>query len=66
VGPGLIFLARISTNTSKDIEKLLEELQKQNAEQRELLNNLSESEPHFLLCARRTFLTLFYLTRLAC
>jgi len=34
---------RIANEGKPDIEKLLEELQKQNAEQRELLNNLSEN-----------------------
>jgi hypothetical protein len=39
-----VFLVRVTINAFTGIEKLLEELQKQNAEQRELLNNLSESE----------------------
>jgi DNA repair exonuclease SbcCD ATPase subunit len=43
-GKSCIVCPRTLTNHSIDIEKLLEELQKQNAEQRELLNNLSESE----------------------
>lgn len=44
VGPAMSLPTEITSNSSIDIEKLLEELQKQNAEQRELLNNLSESE----------------------
>ena len=44
VGPAMSLPTEITSNSCIDIEKLLEELQKQNAEQRELLNNLSESE----------------------
>lgn len=51
VSPASFFLAIATTNTFLDIEKLLEELQKQNAEQRELLNNLSESTSLLLILA---------------
>ena len=58
-----VFLVSVTINAFSGIEKLLEELQKQNAEQRELLNNLSESE---FPTSVTTGLLSEFVSRLAC